>query len=672
MCSYTPEQYLQMIPQSAVKQCFMDAPGYNAAWDYHITPDGRHFIPCCAEGTFPEYVKLYEYFPKTNEIKLCFDLETAAVVYPRTIRPSKIHTSICSMGDGKLIMTTHTTASAPNHPCWMPEAYYGHMWEGFAGSNVLIYDMDTGKVEDLGIPVPRESIYGAVYLKEHNCLFFSGYFRGHVYRFDLADRSVTDYGQCTEFGVYYLKKASDRHIYFSTRSGALWRFRTDTLQPEYTGVDIPKELGRGSNGEPVPPSRTVLAYADNGPDGKLYFVSHIGCSIFSYDPVTNTLEKLALTMPKGLREAYHSGYVFGVAFDRYGKLWYTCHSNGLRLCCVDIMTPSAEPEDFGLIGTEKRGHIDVENIYIYDDVLYMSDTNHGSDAPGVVAVDLQKLREDAEKPRILCQDPMLYFPTNGKPAAPLEALKPYYRGDLQKDAQKAFDFDAMIQRDRKYILENPFAFGKGKRSVCKLWKQFGTRGSQVTSVSYDTQGRIQARIGAQGGLLVTVQDGEVVQWEKVTAVKSDFSEETARRFADYRLPAHPGRRYLAVASAYGTLADGSVLVGTKDGMLAMIRENKVFSLGAVCNDGPIRDIAVSPDGKTAYGVGGDPDSLGMIFTYDVQSGLELEGFLYFSNGAGKENVGVSCEPCCIAVAPDGKRVAIGVNDNLGCVYEIEV
>ena len=172
MQKYTREQYLQMIPQSAVKQCFIDAPGFNAAWDYCVTSEGKHYIPCCAEGTFPEYVKLYEYLPDANEMKLLFDLEGSITVYPRTIRPSKFHTSINPMPDGKLIMTTHTTASAPGHPCWMPEAYYTHMWEGYMGSNVLIYDPETGKVEDLGIPVPRDSVYGAKYIASINALFF--------------------------------------------------------------------------------------------------------------------------------------------------------------------------------------------------------------------------------------------------------------------------------------------------------------------------------------------------------------------------------------------------------------------------------------------------------------------------------------------------------------------
>lgn len=107
-------------------------------------------------------------------------------------------------------------------------------------------------------------------------------------------------------------------------------------------------------------------------------------------------------------------------------------------------------------------------------------------------------------------------------------------------------------------------------------------------------------------------------------------------------------------------------------MLALINEDKVFSLGAVCNDGAIHDITVTPNGKKAFGVAGDRDSLGVVFSFDIELGVEIHGCISFSNGSSPEKTGVSCEPCCVSVSPDGKRVAIGVRDNLGCVYEFEI
>lgn len=657
MKKYTREQYLQMIPRSAVKQCFIDAPGYNAAWDYCVTPEGRHFIPCCAEGTFPEYVKLYEYLPETNEMKLCFELEKSITVYPRTIRPSKFHTSINPMPGGKLIMTTHTTASAPGHPCWMPDAYYTHMWEGYMGSNVIICDPETGRIEDLGIPVPRDTVYGAKYIPELNALFFITFLRGHAYLFSLDDRSVTDFGQCTEFGVYHLHRATDGNIYFSTRSGDLWRFNVAEKKAEYTGIEIPRENSTVSR------TNNVLAYSVDGEDGRMYFVTHTGRHFYAYDPKTNTLETLGYFVPEEMREDYPDRKVFGMVFDEYGKLWYTVHTNMIHLCCIDIKNPQAEAQCFGLVGTEKRCHDCVENIFIRDDVLYMSDANHGPDAPGIVSVALREIRKNVYTERTICQDEIAYITRDN------ELINTdLYKGDIEKDSRRIAEFYAQEKRDAKYISDNPFAFGKGDKYVCKLWKKTGTSGSQVYKVSHDENGNVLAYM--ECGKCAVVKNGEIVKISDCGRI--DDKNDAAELFSGYTLPAHPGRQFLAVASAYGRLADGSALVGTRDGMLALVKDGSVFSLGAVCNDGAVHDIAVTPDGKSAFGVAGDRDSLGVVFSFNTVSGIEICGRIYFTDGKSRERTGVSCEPCCIDVSPDGKRAAIGVRDNLGCVYEFEI
>ncbi len=648
---YSKEKLYEMIPQRGVRQCFIDAPGFNAAWDYKISPDGRHYIPLCAEGTFPEYVKLYEYLPASNEMRRCFDLETAIVTYPRTIRPSKIHTSINFMPDGKLIMTTHTTASAPTHPRWMPEAYYGHVWEGFHGSNVLIYDPASGHVEDLGIPVPRDTIYGAAYEPSTRSLYFTTYFRGHAYRFDLDDRSVTDFGQCTEFGAYYMFRASDGQIYFSTRSGGFWRINARLREPEYLGIEFPREGDRSR-------CHNVMAYADNGPDGRLYFCTHHGRRILAYDPGTNELSTLGYSVPEELRAAYPDGMVFGMAFDRYGKLWYGLDAGGVRLCRMDVTLPDTPVQDFGLAGTPERGHMCFENLFIRDDVLYASDSNHANDAPGILTVDLAALREDAGLPREQSRDVGLYL-RNGDGAL--------YPGDLERDAQPYLKAREMEKGDSEASRANPHAFGRGRHWVAKLWKHVGIPGSSVTAAAYDVEGRAIAY--TEGGLRITTHDGAVLHAEPGEA---PAAKPLPGELEKVELPAYPGRQYLARATAACRLADGSILAGTRDGFLALVRDGHVFRLGAVCEGGEIHALTATPDGKAAYGVAGDRDSLGMVFSFDPERGAEMLGHLYFEDGEGPDGTGVSSEPVCIAVSPDGHRVAIGVRDRLGCLYEYEI
>ena len=655
MEKYTAEQYFEMIPQRGVRQCFIDAPGFNATWDYKISPEGRHYFPLCAEGNFPEYVKLYEYLPKTNEVRRCFDLEDSIIVYPRTIRPSKIHTSINFMPDGKLIMTTHTTASAPTHPTWMPEAYFDHMWEGFHGSNILIYDPETGKVEDLGIPVPRDTIYGAVYIHETRSLYFSTYMRGHAYRFDLDDRSVTDYGQCTEFGAYYMFRATDGNIYFSTRSGELWRFNIKTKQPEYTGIEIPR------SDSPESRSRNVFAYADNGPDGRMYFCTHTGRYFFAYDWKTNTLENLGLTVPEGMIEDYPNASVFGMAFDKDGILWYSLSTVGSHICRWDIMKPGTKPEDLGLAGTPKRCHTVAENIFIRDDILFFSDTNHADDAPGILQIPLETLRNDAGQPRERCMDPLLYYYMK-------EEYRNLYPGD-PADFQVYIDSAEYNRKDAESARFNRATVGDKRKFVAKHWKTVGIPGSKVCSVTYQPDGTVRAIIEKDGGTAVTVKDGEVLKVEAGAGLPEPENLDFLKKYA---LPYYPGRQYLAQASAYCKLADNSMLVGTRDGMLALIKNEHVFRLGSVCNDGPVRAIAASPDGRHAYGAAGDPDSLGMIFSYDIDEGVSMLGHIYFEDGDSCERTSVSCEPCCVAVSCDGTRFAVGVRDQLGCVYEFEI
>lgn len=652
---YTREQYLQLVPQRGVRQCFIDAPGYNAAWDYAISPDGRHFIALCAEGNFPEYAKLYEYLPESNEMRMCFDLEKSIIVYPRTIRPSKIHTSINFMPDGKLIMTTHTTACAPTHPSWMPEAYYTHLWEGFHGSNVLIYDSATGKVEDLGIPVPRDTIYGAAYIPETKSLFFMTFLRGHTYRLSLEDRSVTDFGQCSEMGSYYYFRATDGNFYFSTRSGDLWRINIKKNEPEYLNVTIPLSEGRLSEWH------NVMAYADNGPDGRMYFCAHEGRYFFAYDCKTNKIEKLGLTIPEGMREKYPDSAVFGIAFDRFGVMWYTVSTNALHLCCWDITKPDTQPEELGLVGTHKYCQLFAENIYIRDDVLYLADTNHDT-PPGITSIDLSALREDVNLPHEIAQDPVLYYKK--------EELRDLYIGDVDADTHHFIAQDEFNKQFSDVLKANPFAFGNGKRWVCKLWRVYGMENAVIRDVDYDTDGNAVAYINANGGMKVTTHDGEIIRTESCTTLP--FHDNAERLSKGLLLPCHPGRQYLAVATACGKMEDGCILIGTKDGMLALVRNGKVFSLGAVCNDGPIHAITVRPDGKKAYGVAGDPDSLGLVFSYDLEEGIALLGHIFFQNGDSREGTGISCEPFCVAYAPDGKRITIGVRDRLGCIYEYEV
>ena len=151
------EKLHYLVNQKAVRHSLLPPEiKHNATWDYAISPKGRHFFSVCAEGRYTEYAHLYEYIPATGALELRFRLDDVIITYPRAIRPSKFHESFSFLPDGRLIMTSHTTATAPNHPALAVSAYFDHQWEAYPGSNILIYDPETNKVTDLGIPVPPQ------------------------------------------------------------------------------------------------------------------------------------------------------------------------------------------------------------------------------------------------------------------------------------------------------------------------------------------------------------------------------------------------------------------------------------------------------------------------------------------------------------------------------------
>jgi hypothetical protein len=138
---------------------------------------------------------------------------------------------------------------------------------------------------------------------------------------------------------------------------------------------------------------------------------------------------------------------------------------------------------------------------------------------------------------------------------------------------------------------------------------------------------------------------------------------------DIKLPHRQGRQYLAVPSCCAPWSDGQWLIGTKDGMLARVdpKLGKAFALGAVAPNGPVHQIVTNADKTLAFGVAGDESDLGTTFRYDDVNGLWEVGRTYTFETS-KAGVACSCQPCCLALSPDGTRLAIGAADRLGAVY----
>lgn len=678
-----------MIPQDGVRHSiFPSAVKHNAIWDYAISPEGRHFFSLCAEGNFSQFAHLYEYIPGTGEMKLQFKLDETAVTHPRAIRPSKFHSSFSFMNDGRMIFNTHTTATAPNHPIWHPLAYYNHMWEGYPGANILIYDPASGKVDDLGIPIPRISIYGSVFEKTSNALYLGCYTKGHIYKFDPVTRNVKDYGQVTEIASFRYLVGPDNNVYFSSKTGALLRVNTKLDKIEDLGIQFPVY-----GDLPGTLTHNQMLFGAIGPDGKLYISAAYGSELLRYDFADNKLESLGEFAPPEFLEMYpkrnqRGGEVaVGITFDELGVLWYSYHlTGGNWLVSWDILKRS-KPQLHGIIGTPGRMIGYMSEMHIKDGVIYAVDSNHAYDPPGILSIDLKAMRAGT-KPSELCRDP--YHVMNYK--SQIEK----YEGDITVDGKHYYDMKTeMSETYGKFMNDNPVVFSTHTQYLTKIYKQVPIEESSVYAVWYDEDDNVHAICGKTQCMeainnnelpvkinnikgdrnlhRIVLRDGRIISIDKddTPIPEMQWDKKAEEMFGNIKLPSNPGRQFLAKATAYAELSDGRYLVGTFDGMLAVVNGDKVFSLGPCAPHGPVHQIVSTSDKKLAYGVAGDYHDLGTVFSYDDERGLIIYGRVYI-NKPKSGGLGASCEPCCIALSRDDTKLVIGARDRLGCVYEYDL
>jgi hypothetical protein len=201
-----------------------------------------------------------------------FDLEKESIQQDRTIRPSKFHTSIQFMDDGRLILQTHTTSPAPSHPTWMPEGYLNHQWESFQGSEVFIYDPDKKLVQGKGIMAPFCTLYGGGLSNKGRLYFGLGCFNGYGYIYDLETNESVCIGQVTDGRSNRLYEGPDGNIYYGTASGHLSRLNVNTRK-----IEILAEIRE----------KAPLRHGAFDRDGVFWFSAWDGMSLYSYDYRTN-------------------------------------------------------------------------------------------------------------------------------------------------------------------------------------------------------------------------------------------------------------------------------------------------------------------------------------------------------------------------------------------------
>ncbi len=360
--------------------------GHNAVWDFVRSPDGRFYVSVCGENEKPLTALLYEYIPTTGDLRLILDVAKIWIVDSEQMPPSKIHTSIDFMSDGRLIMATHNTAPGPGHKQWMFEQHYEHPWEGYPGSILMLVNPDTNEVQVKGIPVPRESIYGGMLGNDPRYYYFLGYMRGRFYRIDLETNEVKDYGKVSEFSSCRLVKDAKGRFYGSSYSGSFWRY--DPEKDEIEDLKI----------RYLPPSgtkhRRQFIFALHTPRDTLLLVGNMDGEIIELHPETLEVTRHGSILPSYIPSV--NGYgIGGFAADENFVIYYGLKTHDeycpIRLVRWDLLR-GGKPENLGLItwGGKDSQYI-CEMIFDDNGMLHMVDVC-GEFSPYILAVNVGKLQ----------------------------------------------------------------------------------------------------------------------------------------------------------------------------------------------------------------------------------------------------------------------------------------
>lgn len=657
---------IELIPQKRTRAFFFKGEeDHNSIWDTTMGPDGKLYLSLSSELTTGGYARLYEYDYKTNKARKLFNVEDVILPQDRAIRASKFHTSISFINDHKLAMTTHSTDKAPHHPTWMPFSFFGNMWEGFAGSNIVTYDLETNQAENLGIPAVHESLYGSCYDKKHNAFYSMGFMKGHLYRYDFGTRHSKDMGKVSEMASFRMVPGPDGNLYATSRSGYL--FKIDTDKQEVVDMNYRVPFFRYGDQYDFAASFANISVGRLGPDNRLYLAFMYGPDILALDTATGEVENMGPYLDTlRFAEGENRNGVFGMDFDDKGRLWYIVNpvNNGevpmrpacpAGLFCWDITKKGTRPEWKGVLGVSECISVCPSMMYIHENTLLAVEQFHGNMAPCVYSIDLSQYDEG----------------DNVLVTVNLNEMKDrmFHEGDPEQ-----FGYSKPFDNNDAVCSMNPNTFNGELDSFYRIWRELAPSNieqSKVKGLTWDDDGVLYGLCGEENEFIFSINGG-------VTRIQPAAEADAARlawlrdRIANKvtvkgKMPHYPGRQFMAVPVVEETLASGRKLVGTQDGLLALADGNRIFNLGMCGYNGPIRDMAVTPDGKTIYGVAGDPEDLGMVFRYTEENGLELLGNIVHASskldGIAASNILSAC-----AISKDGKKLAIGSADRIGTVY----
>ncbi len=672
--SHLPDRFFHPIGENGGYR-FMELPtseGHNAAWDLALARSGNVYIPMCGEASKSVEVELFQYDAESDELSSCFKMGDAFYREPNTIPHSKIHTSLAEMEDGTLLMATHTTAASKGRPAWLFEQNYLDLNEGFPGSHVLHYNPQNGSVRSLGIPFPRDSIYGAVYDAATHAYWFTTFLRGHLCRWSLDSGELVNLGQFAEVGSYCLFSDDRRNLYASSRSGHLFRVQMDSLKVEHLGK---------MEGDDHPDTRVhrMVAKKTRHPDGRIFMVVHFCNRLTILDPKSGQISYSRSLIPSCC-PTFQKTKINMAHWDSDGVLWYAMtfpYNEGGVGCTLQLFrwsgSDASEPDYLGMIGSEARASASCgSSAYCAKtDRIYLADTNHGEIPPGLGILDLAKLREGrhpvARKKTVDANAYLLFD----------EAADLYPGSHYEEAVHESRETLKFLHSAQAFIHEsaNPYVQA-GSIDALRVWEQVPFGEGAVLAMDFDSEAeKVICWTGHwKGGIAkwrIEIRDGLVLNIERAEREIPRFSQKPSDRVQSV---ARAGRRYCAEVTAELRLESGGLLRGTEDGCVFLVSPDGVMcSYGSLSGGVSIRMLTggrSSTNEFVVFGVASGPNDLGLLFVWSVERGLLELGRVCAPGSALDPQQCFSTQPSCLLFDPASQRLLVGCSDQLGTVYSL--
>jgi hypothetical protein len=457
------------------------------------------------------------------------------------------------------------------------------------------------------------------------------------------------------------------------------RINAETLKYEDLGINIKTDWRQ--------PEHIGMFYGANGPDGRMYTIPVWTDTVYAYDTKINKMEVMGSVMPEELAVYPWKGTIYGLAFDADGVLWYGLKTmsgdgyekNGLKnqelgfyLASWDLLR-GKKPVYYGIIGVADRAALTFSEAHIDGSLFIGADTNHWFDPVAMIQFDMDKVKANHAAG---VKGPVV---KDSKHFARYEKAYELYPGDFEKDITPVYDNrEKEFEKSRKYqTMADEFGVTNAREKyITKFWRIIGYENSNIISIQSGSDSSFTVVCGITKFYEFTVKKGRVLSQKELLRRPADHRDGVTEKYGipgtgkGLNLPANAGRRWIAEASAEVPWHDGSFIVGTKDGLLSMVKNGRVFSFGGLSTSGPVRDLCVNASKTKLWGVAGDVEDLGMLFTYDDENGLVQIGPIE-GQEASPDKIEV-CKlnvPCAVAVYGEGSVLAVGSEDYKAALIE---